>query len=161
MTVLTTSISDHRPLTRSLVTIVTAGAFATLAFDIFGQSISPWLGFPKLAPVPLANAVIAKIFGAGFGPAAEALHYLAGIVAYAAGWVLIVEPLRRRFAPGLNWFAVAVAYGIALWVFALYGMAHLIAGMPPFLGFTGITWVALVGHVLFALVAQLGAEVGG
>ena len=44
-------------------------------------------------------------------------------------------------------------YGVLLWVFALYVMAHLIAGNPPFLGFTGITWVALVGHVLFALVA--------
>jgi hypothetical protein len=32
-------------------------------------------------------------------------------------------------------------------------MAHLVAGNPAFLGFTGITWVALVGHVLFALVA--------
>jgi hypothetical protein len=28
-----------------------------------------------------------------------------------------------------------------------------IAGNPPLLGFTGITWVALAGHVLFALVA--------
>jgi hypothetical protein len=32
-------------------------------------------------------------------------------------------------------------------------MAHLIAGNPAFLGFTGITWVALAGHVLFAVVA--------
>ena len=35
----------------------------------------------------------------------------------------------------------------------MFIMAHLIAGLPAFLGFTGITWVALVGHVLFALVA--------
>ena len=31
-------------------------------------------------------------------------------------------------------------------------LAHLVAGMKPFLGFTGITWVALVGHVLFGVV---------
>lgn len=46
-------------------------------------------------------------------------------------------------------------YGIALWVFALYFMAHLVAGNPAFLGFTGITWVALAGHILFAVVAAI------
>jgi len=29
-------------------------------------------------------------------------------------------------------------------------MAHPIADDPPFLGFAGITWVALVGAVIFA-----------
>jgi len=28
-----------------------------------------------------------------------------------------------------------------------------VAGNPAFLGFGGITWVALVGHVIFAVVA--------
>ncbi|MEM7644452.1 MAG: hypothetical protein AAF366_18290, partial [Pseudomonadota bacterium] len=45
-----------------------------------------------------------------------------------------------------------------LWIFALYVMAHLVAGMPAFLGFTGITWVALWGHVLFGVVAALVIE---
>lgn len=44
-------------------------------------------------------------------------------------------------------------YAVALWVFALYVIAHLVAGNPAFLGFGGITWVALAGHVLFTLVA--------
>lgn len=153
MSTLTVNVPAKPEILRNAVTIVTAGAFATLAFDFFGQSLSPWLGFAKLAPVGLANAVLQNIFGAGFAPAAEALHYFAGIVAYAFGWVAIVEPLRRRLAPTLHWSLAAVAYGVALWIFALYGMAHLIAGMPPFLGFTGITWVALVGHVVYALVA--------
>ena len=50
---------------------------------------------------------------------------------------------------------VAVIYGIVLWIFALYIMASLIAGQPAFLGFTGITWVALAGHVLFAIIAAM------
>ena len=98
----------------TLMTILLAGAMATVAFDFFGQSLSPMLGFSKLAPVPLANAVISVVFGQSVASA---------------------------------------VYGVALWVFALYIMAHLIAGNPPFLGFTGITWVALVGHVVFAVVA--------
>ena len=39
-----------------------------------------------------------------------------------------------------------------MWIFALYIMAHLIAGLPPFLGFIPLTWASLVGHLLFALV---------
>lgn len=133
-------------------TILVAGAFATLAFDIFGQALSPALGFAQLAPVGLANAVIKALTGAGWRPGAEMLHYFAGLIAYPIGWFLIAEPLRARLTPWLHWSLASVAYGVFLWMFALYGMAHLIAGMKPFLGFTGITWVALWGHILFAMV---------
>ena len=142
----------------TLVTaILMSGAVATIAFDFFGQALSPMLGQATLAPVGLANAIISKVFGAGYRPGAEALHYMTGLIAYPAGWLLVAEPLRQRLTPWLPQFAAAVAYGIGLWVLALYVMAHLVAGNAPFLGFTNITWVALVGHVLFAVVA---AQVG-
>jgi hypothetical protein len=137
----------------NLWTMILAGAVATVAFDFFGQSLSPMLGFASLAPVPLANNVIQTLTGAPYEPAAQLLHYIAGMIAYPVGWMFIAEPLARRITPGLSWFAVSVIYGIGLWIFALFIMAHLIAGQPAFLGFTGITWIALVGHVLFALVA--------
>jgi hypothetical protein len=138
---------------RGLLTMLLAGAMATVAFDFFGQSLSPALGFANLAPVPLANNVIQVLFGAPWPPGAEFLHYFAGLVAYPLGWMLIARPLVDRLAPGLPLWLSAGLYGVVLWVFALYVMAHLIAGNPPFLAFTGITWVALVGHVLFAWVA--------
>lgn len=144
--------------------ILVGGAVATVAFDFFGQTLSPLLGGivptlgSKLAPVPLATQVIGVVggveaavanrFGLGHG-----LHVLAGLLAYPLGYALLAEPMAARVAPRLPWLAVAAAYGVALWVFALYFMASLIAGNPPFLGFTGITWVALWGHILFALVA--------
>ncbi len=137
---------------RLFVTMLVSGALATMAFDFFGQSLSPALGFASLAPVPLANATIAAVFGAPFTPGAHFLHYVAGLVAYPLGWMLIVRPLAGRMIPAAPWWVGAVAYGVALWVFALFVLAHLVAGMPAFLGFTGITWVALVGHVLFAVV---------
>lgn len=130
-----------------------AGALATVAFDFFGQSLSPGLGFANLAPVPLATQVVQVLTGAAWEPAGHFLHYVAGMIAYPLGWMAVAQPLRRRFAPALPWRAAALLYGVALWVFALFVMAHLIAGNPAFLGFTGITWVALVGHVLFAVVA--------
>lgn len=139
----------------TLWTMILAGAVATVAFDYFGQSLSPMLGFANLAPVPLANQVIKVVYGETYGPGAQFLHYFAGMIAYPVGWMFIAEPLARRLTPGLHWFAVAVIYGIGLWIYALYIMASLIAGQPAFLGFTGITWVALVGHVLFAIVAAM------
>lgn len=135
----------------SLRRMLVAGALATIAFDLFGQAISPGLGFAALAPVPLANQVIQTLFGAAFTPGAHLLHYTAGLIAYPLGWMLIAAPIGDRI--GLPWWLAAGGYGVALWVFALYFMAHLIAGNPAFLAFTGITWVALLGHVLFALIA--------
>ncbi len=143
----------HAKSTTGLVTATAvAGALSTVAFDFFGQSLSPGLGFANLAPVPLANQVIEVVTGAKSAPLAEFLHYTAGMVAYPLGWILIAEPLRARILPALPWLGAAVLYGVVLWVFALYFMAHLIAGNPAFLGFTGITWVALTGHILFAVV---------
>lgn len=143
---------------RSLVTMLVAGALATIAFDFYGQSLSPMLGFASLAPVPLANSAIEAVFGAAYEPGAHLLHYLAGLIAYPLGWMLIARPLAARIAPTLPWWITATLYGVALWVFALYVMAHLVAGLPAFLGFSDITWVALIGHVLFALVAAFVVE---
>lgn len=140
---------------RTLVTMLVAGALATVAFDIYGQALSPMLGFASLAPVPLANSTLQAVFGAPYDPGANLLHYIAGMIAYPLGWMLIARPLAARMAPALPWWVAATAYGVALWIFALYIMAHLVAGLPAFLGFTGITWVALVGHVLYALVVAL------
>lgn len=146
-----------RPL-HTVSTVLFAGALATVIFDAFGQGISPLFGFARLAPVGLAGAVLNTVFGANPAGAAHLLHVLTGLVGYPLGWLLVVRPIRRAVAPGLPVVAPAVAYGIGLWVFALYVMAHLVAGNPAFLGFTGITWVALWGHILFALVAALVIE---
>lgn len=137
---------------RTLATVATAGAFATIAFDLFGQGLSPLLGYAKLAPVGLAKSTLNVVFGLNSGPAAYILHTFTGVIAYVIGWMFIVQPLAQRFAPQVPWWATAAAYGVALWVFALYIMAHLVAGMPAFLGFSGITWVALWGHIVYALV---------
>ncbi len=137
----------------TLQTMLVAGALATAAFDLFGQAISPMLGFANLAPVPLATQIWGVLFGEPFRPGGHLLHYVAGLVAYPAGWMFIWQPLQERVLPQLGWLVSSVLYGVGLWVFALYVMAHWVAGNPAFLNFTGITWVALVGHVLFAVVA--------
>ncbi|MEL6806679.1 MAG: hypothetical protein AAFO97_02775 [Pseudomonadota bacterium] len=138
---------------RTVGTVLTAGAFATIAFDAFGQALSPLFGYAKLAPVGLAGASLKAIFGANPSGAAYLLHTLTGVIFYAVGYFAIARPVQLLVAPRLHWSVTAIAYGIALWVFALYVMAHLVTGNKPFLGWTGITWVALWGHIIYAVVA--------
>ncbi|WP_179378953.1 hypothetical protein [Jannaschia marina] len=139
-------------------TILIAGALATIAFDLFGKGLSPLFGFAKLAPVPLAQSTLKTVFGASPNGAADTLHMLTGLLFYPLGYLLVARPIAAKVTPWLHWSLVSVAYGIGLWIFALYVMAHLVAGNPPFLGFTGITWVALWGHILFAVVAAAVIE---
>lgn len=140
-----------------LLLLALAGLAATIAFDLFGQWLSPTLGFARLAPEPLATQSIQALFGPFEGAARTAtiVHWVTGIVVYPIGYSFIAMPIARAIVPSIPWIVVAVAYGVVLWVFALYIMAHLVAGNPPFLGFTGITWVALIGHIGYAVV--LGA----
>ncbi|WP_299619785.1 hypothetical protein [uncultured Tateyamaria sp.] len=146
---------------KTATTVLTAGAFATIAFDAFGLGLSPLLGHAKLAPVGLAGASLKAIFGANPSGAAHLLHALTGLIFYAVGWFAIARPLQLAVAPRLHWSITAVAYGVALWVFALYVMAHLVTGNKPFLGWTGITWVALWGHIVYAVVAAAIMEAKG
>tara|TARA_R110002072_G_scaffold7161_8_gene39340 strand:- start:1628 stop:2116 length:489 start_codon:yes stop_codon:yes gene_type:complete len=146
---------------RTLFTLLSAGALATIAFDAFGQGLSPLLGYAKLAPVGLANSTLKQVFGSSPAGAAQLLHTMTGVVFYVFGYLLVARPIQRSVVPALHWSLTALAYGIVLWVFALYIMAHLVAGLPAFLGFTGITWVALWGHILFAVIAAWVIEAHG
>jgi len=124
----------------TLLAVLAAGSIATVAFDLFGQALSPLAGYAKLAPVGLAKGTIKTLFGTVPSGAGDLLHYLVGLIGYPLGWLLVARPLADRIVPAMPKMLVAAA------------MAHLVVGMPAFLGFTGITWVALVGHVLFAVV---------
>lgn len=141
--------------------ILAAGAFATIAFDVFGQGLSPMFGFAKLAPVGLAQQTLNTVFGSVPKGTAHMLHTITGVLFYTLGYLMIARPVQKKVLPNLHWTLTAVAYGVGLWIFALYIMAHLVAGNPAFLGFSGITWVALWGHIVFALVAAWVLEARG
>lgn len=144
--------TENSPL-RWFLMLMMAGAAATCAFEVYGQVISPTLGGSRLAPVPLAGSVWKAISGEGSKTMAELLHYFAGIVGYPLGFALVARPIWQKVAAGVPWFVVAVAFGTVQWVFAVYVMAHLVAGQAAWLGWSGITWAALWGHIVYALVA--------
>ena len=65
-----------------------------------------------------------------------------------ASWNSCVSHGRPRRASTLSRL---ITRGFGLWIFAIGGITAL-AGLPFFLNFTGIAWVALIGHVLYAIV---------
>jgi len=163
----------------TLLTILLGGVAAVIVWEIWARVITPlWIGGP-LEPAGLIQAVfglndrtlpemlpLAVPLGLSARDVAEILHFIVGLIGYPIGYIFIARPLAGAILPGLPWWVVSLLYGVALWVFALYVMAHLAAGFPPFLGFIQLTWASLVGHVLFALAlgavvrARMGAFVG-
>ena len=131
--------------------MVIGGALALAAFDAFGQIYSPEAGYPRLAPGGLAKQSLGKLFGGEFTQYGQMAHYAMGIIGYPLGYVLLARPISRLIAPNLHWWVTGLVFGVVIWAFALYVMAHIVSGNPPFLGFGTLTWVALVGHIIYGL----------
>ncbi|BBK42004.1 hypothetical protein STVA_20240 [Allostella vacuolata] len=131
-----------------IVTALIAGAAADATWEVWARAITPlWIGGP-LEPA----ALVQSVFSLDSRVLAEVIHLVVGVVFYPLGYLFIARPIARAILPGLPWFLVALGYGVGLWVFALFVMAHLIAGLPAFLGFIPLAWASLVGHLLFGLV---------
>ena len=125
--------------------VLAAGLAGLLAWEAFSRFVAPlWIGGP-LDPTGLIEMSLGVT-----GQAAQLLHLLTGVVLYPAGYVFIVRPAALRIVPGLPWPVLGLAYGVGLWVFAMFIMASVIGGAPAFLGFQDLTWASLVGHVAMA-----------
>lgn len=130
-----------------IVTILLAGLASELVWEIWARVITPNLVGGPLEPA----ALVQSVFGLGDRTTAEIIHFLVGLIAYPFGYIFIARPIAKAIFPFLPWWIVALGYGVGLWVFALYIMAHLFAGLPPFLGFIPLAWASLAGHLLFAV----------
>lgn len=136
-----------------LLTVLLAEIAAEVVWEIWARAITHlWVGGP-LEPA----ALVQDVFKLNSRFAAEVIHFLVGLIAYPLGYIFIARPIARIVFPRMPWWLVALGYGVGLWIFALYIMAHLVAGHPAFLGFIPLTWTSLVGHLAFA--AALGAVV--
>ena len=135
----------------TLLTAVLAGIAADITWEIWARLITPFLVGGPLEPA----ALVQSVFGLTSRLPAEIIHLVVGFLFYPLGYLFIARPLARAAVPWMPWWLVALGYGIGLWIFALYIMAHLIAGLPAFLGFIPLTWASLAGHLLFALVLAM------
>ncbi|ABD55471.1 hypothetical protein [Jannaschia sp. CCS1] len=133
--------------------ILLSGAVGTLAFDLWGQAIAPLLGLGSLAPVGLARGFLGTLGLPNSAAWGHVMHlFLVGVIAYPVGWLFVARPIFAKVVPGLHWTVASALYGVALWVFAI-GFIAWVAGNPAFLGFARITWVALAGHIFYAIAA--------
>ncbi|NLS18647.1 hypothetical protein HGP16_19020 [Rhizobium sp. P40RR-XXII] len=129
-------------------TIVLSGLAADITWEIWARIITPlWVGGP-LEPA----ALVQSVFGFNNLLLAELIHAVVGIILYPIGYLFIARPLQRLIFPRLPVLLTGIGFGTGLWVFALYVMAHLFAGLPAFLGFITLTWASLIGHMLFGTV---------
>lgn len=136
----------------TLALMFVSGFFATIAFDFWGQILSPAIGFANLSPHGLARSLLGSLGLPNNNFAGYFVHfYLVGMIGYPIGWLFVFAPLWNRFIGATHWFLPSFIYGFGLWIFAIGGITA-IAGLPFFLNFTGITWVALVGHILYGVV---------
>jgi hypothetical protein len=136
------------PLTQAtLVTSLLAGIAADLVWEVWARGITPFLVGGPLEPA----ALVQSVFGFESRLIAEIIHLVVGFLFYPLGYLFIARPLQRAILPGLPWWLTALGFGLGLYVFALYVMAHLIAGLPAFLGFIPLAWASLAGHLLFGL----------
>ncbi len=135
----------------TLITAIMAGAAADLTWEVWARGITPYIIGGPLEPA----ALVRSVFGFNNILLAELIHLMVGVVFYPLGYLFIARPIADRFLPFLPWWIVAIGFGIGLWMFALYIMAHIFAGLPAFLGFIPLTWASLFGHVLFGLVTGL------
>jgi len=149
----------ERTAVGTLMLLFFSGAISTIAFDIWGQVISPGpLNWANLAPVPLATQTINVLTGIQSREAGHFLHlFLVGLVAYPFGYLFIARPILSKL--NMNWFVAGTLYGIGLFVVAIGIIAGpLIAGNPWFLNWGGITYVALIGHTLYGIVCAAAVQ---
>jgi hypothetical protein len=132
---------------RLVATILIAGLSADILWEVWARAITPLLVGGPLQPA----ALVQSVFGFNNLFLAEVIHAVVGIVFYPIGYLFIARPLQRAILPNLPLVLTGIGFGIGLWVFALYVMAHIFAGLPAFLGFIPLAWASLGGHILFGL----------
>ncbi len=84
---------------KTMIALGLSGVAATIAFDFFGQFVSPAFGFADLIPVELAKLVIAKYTGVTTIVGAYVLHFLTGLLFYPLGYLFAARPVARDVAP--------------------------------------------------------------
>ncbi len=135
------------PAPGDLAKLAAAGFFGLIAWEVFARLITPLVLGGPLQPSGLIISLSQSVLG--FNPgrtAADIVHYATGIVFYPLGYLLVLRTGR------LGWPITGVAWGVITWFLAL-GVFASIAGLPFMLNWGNLTWMSLIGHVAYAVVA--------
>lgn len=103
----TPALAGLPALDRSTVGLMfIAGFVATNAFDLWGQVVSPALGFANLSPHGLALSLLQSLGLPSNDFAGYFVHfYLVGLIGYPVGWLFVFAPVWRALFPPSGWLA--------------------------------------------------------
>lgn len=135
------------PRPRELGRLFLGGFAGLMAWEAFARVLTPLVVGGPLQPAALVISLFERQldFNPGWA-AAETIHYLTGIVLYPLLYLAYSRLLGRGvLLDGLAW-------GVITWILAL-GVFASLAGLPFVLGFIPLSWMSLVGHVIYAGVA--------
>ena len=136
-------------VTNNILRLLIAGGLGIVAWEVTTDTVTRLL----FAQSPQPHGLVQGLLGLQVRWLAEAIHYVAGIVAFPLGYVVF-----RRISP-LPWVINGAIYGVALWFLAL-GVFATIAGFGFMLGWGNVTWASGVGHVVLALAIAWSWEKG-
>ena len=136
-------------VTNNVLRLLIAGGLGIVAWEVTTDTVTRLL----FAQSPQPHGLVQGLLGLQIRWLAEAIHYVAGIVAFPLGYVVF-----RRISP-LPWLINGAIYGVALWFLAL-GVFATIAGFGFMLGWGNVTWASGVGHVVLALAIAWSWEKG-
>lgn len=136
-------------VTNHVVRLLIAGGVGIVAWEVTTDTVTRLL----FAQSPQPHGLVQGLLGIQARWLAEAIHYVAGIVAFPLGYVVL-----RRISP-LPWLLNGAIYGVALWFMAL-GIFATIAGFGFMLGWGNLTWASGVGHVVLAIAIAWSWERG-
>ena len=134
---------------RTLVALFSGGLIGLVVWEVFARVLTPLVLGGPLEPAGLIISLFRSLVDVNPGrPAAEVIHYLTGIFFYPIGFYVLTR--IASFGAVVD----GIAWGVITWVLALGVFAGL-AGLPFMLNFIPLTWMSLLGHVLYALVAAV------
>lgn len=132
------------PNGRALLGLIVGGAFGLVLWEISARLLAPQIIGGPMEPAGLIISVFKSVLGLSLTKhVAEAVHFATGIIGYPLGYWVFTRIVS--LGPALD----GVIWGVILWFVAL-GLFASLAGFPFMLGYGNLTWLSLMGHVLYA-----------
>ncbi|MEP3231654.1 MAG: hypothetical protein ABJN04_02140 [Hyphomicrobiales bacterium] len=163
MSILTFDRADSGASVSTIITTALLAGFVSLGvWEIWSKVLAPFYMGGTLSPVGLVKSSLGigkdtfGPIGAASGRAvgnavANGMHLFTGLLAYPLAYVLVARPVSKAVLPSLPWWVTGAVFGLVLYVFAMYIMAHFFAGFPPFMGFNALGQASLIGHVALGI----------
>ncbi|MEM1307388.1 MAG: hypothetical protein AAGG99_07680 [Pseudomonadota bacterium] len=144
------------PTGRQLGALIIGGAFGLALWEVSARLLAPQIIGGPMEPAGLIISLFKAVFGLTLTTTiAETIHIATGLVGYPIGYWVFTRIISLGTAlNGLVW-------GVILWFVAL-GVFASLAGFPFLLGYGNLTWLSLMGHVLYGYgLATMFRDVAG